>query len=70
MAQQISWWRSEARRVIREVLKDNPDNPRKSVRAAYPFGERAHWPYKIWLEEIRRALPPKQKVSLKDLWKE
>lgn len=26
------------------------------LREAYPFGERAHWPYKVWLEEIRTAL--------------
>lgn len=29
---------------------------RALLREAYPFGERAHWPYTVWLREVRRAL--------------
>ena len=34
----------------------DPDKARllKMVRAAYPFGQREHFPYKMWLSEIRR----------------
>lgn len=60
--------RSEARRVIHQVIDDNVFGPvqclphgdvlelRVKLREAYPFGDRAHWPYKVWLEEIRTAL--------------
>lgn len=63
-----SQWRREARRVIHQVVEDNVFGPvqclphgdvlelRVILRKAYPFGERAHWPYKVWLEEIRTAL--------------
>ena len=26
----------------------------KMVRAAYPFGQRSMFPYKVWLEEVRK----------------
>ena len=29
---------------------------RKAISDAYPFGERAHWPYKAWLKAQRRYL--------------
>lgn len=63
-----SQWRREAQRVIHQVIEDNVFGPvqclhhgdvlqlRAKLREAYPFGDRAHWPYKVWLEEIRTAL--------------
>lgn len=53
-------WRDAARPVIVEVIlrvgfKD-PKALRKALRDAYPFGERAHWPYKAWLAEIRAQI--------------
>jgi len=30
----------------------------KRVRAVYPFGERAHWPYQEWLKAVRWRLAP------------
>lgn len=56
-----SKWGRRARVAIREVLEvlalAAPDLDAKSilerVDAAYPFGERAHEPYKRWLEERR-----------------
>jgi len=54
---QGSNWRDHSREVIAVVTKEqgieNPDALEKAIRAAYPFGERAHWPYKIWLSEVR-----------------
>jgi hypothetical protein len=29
---------------------------RRALRDAYPFGERARWPYKVWCDEVRRWL--------------
>lgn len=29
---------------------------RKRLSAAYPFGERKYWPYKVWCEEVTRTL--------------
>lgn len=34
-----------ARGALRRLLVD-----------AYPFGERRHWPYRVWLSEVRRSV--------------
>jgi hypothetical protein len=56
----VGYWRRRARDVIRATMLDHPgaDGPamKRLLRAAYPFGERRHTPYKIWLEEVKRAL--------------
>jgi len=31
---------------------------REALWDAYPFGERKYWPYKVWLDEIKRQLHP------------
>ena len=53
-------WRAYSGQVIAQVTNEvgmtNPDALEKAIRAAYPFGERAHWPYKVWLEEVRRHM--------------
>lgn len=60
--------RAEARRLIRRVIDDHvlgfAENLhagdvlelRAKLREFYPFGERKYWPYKVWCEEVRRAL--------------
>lgn len=52
-------WRDRAREVIAEVYArvDRNDEAalRKALFDAYPFGERAYTPYKIWLDECKRA---------------
>lgn len=57
---QGSDWRDHSREVITAITKEhgiaNPDALEKAIRAAYPFGERAHWPYKVWNEEVRRHM--------------
>jgi hypothetical protein len=50
-------WRDFARPIIHRVLEETrgleePDI-KKALREAYPFGERAYHPYKIWLDEIK-----------------
>lgn len=53
-------WRERAHEVIAAVIREHPDveGPalRKLISAAYPFGERAMHPYKIWLDEVKRTL--------------
>lgn len=67
-------WRDIARpiiaRVIAEVGRDDPQKLRQAIRNAYPFGERKHWPYKAWLNEVRaqcgrlHAMPEKDQRQL------
>lgn len=50
-------WRKYARKVIYKVLEETNGQTEKEItkalREAYPFGERARHPYKIWLDEIK-----------------
>lgn len=59
-------WRDKARPIIAEILKDHQDcddaTIKKALLEAYPFGARAHHPYKIWLDEIKRQRGTKYKV--------
>lgn len=49
-------WRNQARPIIERVLAETRGKPEKEValalRAAYPFGQRKMWPYKVWLDEV------------------
>ena len=51
-------WRERSAPVIREALKKTEGQPekdiRKALRDAYPFGERKYWPYKVWLDEVKK----------------
>jgi hypothetical protein len=51
-------WRTTSTPIIAKVLADTKGQPepviRKALKEAYPFGERRMWPYKVWLDEIRR----------------
>jgi hypothetical protein len=50
-------WREHARPIIAKVLADNKDKTEKEIKKAlqnaYPYGERARHPYKIWCDEIK-----------------
>lgn len=51
-------WRTQAVRVIREVLETIPDGlSRRDVRnaldARYPFGLKQYHPYKVWCSAVR-----------------
>ena len=62
-------WRDSCRPIIAKVLADNKGNSdkeiRKSLRDAYPFGERAMHPYKIWCDEIKRQRGQKPTLGKK-----
>lgn len=63
-AETKSRWRAHASAVIRRVLAELPPDTsleakKKAISAAYPFGERAMHPYKIWLSEVRKQLGAK-----------
>ena len=51
-------WRETARGVVMDVLRRTKSEPEKAIQAAltaaYPFDQRANWPYKIWLDEVAR----------------
>lgn len=51
-------WRDLARPIIQGVISDTKGLSEKEIKAAirdaYPFGERAYHPYKIWLDEVKR----------------
>lgn len=53
-------WRDAARPVIARVLAETKGKTEPEIRAAlhdaYPFGMRAHHPYKIWCDEIQRQM--------------
>ena len=53
-------WREIARPIIKRVIDEHKGEPREKVkralRDAYPFGSRSHYPYQVWLDEIRRQL--------------
>ena len=41
-------------RVLQHTKGLSEKEIKKALRDAYPFGERKYWPYKVWLDEIRR----------------
>jgi len=51
-------WRDRARPIVAQVLWETKGQDKKAIDKAlfdaYPFGERAMHPYKIWLDEVRR----------------
>lgn len=56
-----SEWRTRARQIIADVLNALPADAtlkqkRKALQDAYPWGEREHHPYKMWLKEQAIAL--------------
>lgn len=54
-------WSVIARQTIERVALTIPDDAtmkerKAAIDAAYPFGERAYWPYKAWLKARRTYL--------------
>lgn len=53
-------WRTIAQRTITPIEHEYRDKPLSDLKAAlneaYPFGQRRHYPYKIWCEEQRLAI--------------
>ncbi len=73
-------WRESARATIQDVIQETgtEDLPalKRALFEAYPFGERKHYPYKVWLQEVNHTLTMisrKQRVTipyaeLRDYW--
>ena len=53
-------WRTASQRTIARVESECAGKTlaefRKALKDAYPFGERAHFPYKVWCDEQKLAL--------------
>lgn len=62
-------WRDIARPIIARILQENKGADEKTIRKvlkdAYPWGERAMHPYKIWCDEIKVQLG-KRKFGVKN----
>ena len=65
-------WREYSKPIIREILArgGNEKEIRKALKEAYPFGERAMHPYKIWLDEIKRQRGLKPSLGSKIIHEE
>ncbi len=60
-------WRTIAARVIDRVLDDvgidKEERTRAALRAAYPFGERKYYPYRVWLDECKRRVADRRRLN-------
>lgn len=58
MPKNQSIWRTKSVEVINRVIQeaDGSKNLIKLINIAYPFGLRTGLPYKVWLEERKKAL--------------
>ena len=45
-------WRDYADEVLRPLFAGREPTAQE-IKDAYPFGERAMWPYKVWLQEVK-----------------
>jgi hypothetical protein len=67
-----SRWRIHCRPIIAKIILENKDKSEAEVRkllsVAYPFGERAYYPYKVWLNEIKRQTGKMWPVGHKQKW--
>lgn len=62
-------WRDIARPIIAECIKEHgKEGPalKKALFEAYPFHERAMWPYKVWLDEIKQQTGRKKRKENKN----
>lgn len=59
-------WRDSAKPIIHRIITENEGKTEKEIRdalrEAYPWGERAMHPYKIWCDEINKQLKKPKKV--------
>lgn len=76
----MTWtWRGRAATSLYGTLANFPVEQwhskecTKALRESYPFGERAMWPYRVWLEERRRILHGANHIRKEDqplLWRD
>jgi len=57
-------WRERCRPIIAKIVRENRGADikliRKKLKDAYPWGERAMYPYAVWLDEIKVQLGTKK----------
>lgn len=63
-----SWWARRCRMVILPIVSCwTPETGiaelRKRLSAAYPFGERKHWPYKVWLDQVNKTIAAVERIE-------
>ena len=50
-------WREHCGPIIAKILADNKGKTEKEIKKAlqnaYPYGERAMHPYKVWCDEVK-----------------
>lgn len=46
-------WAYYADQALAPLFADGRSPTAKEIRDAYPFGERAYWPYKVWLRRVK-----------------
>lgn len=60
-------WRDKARPIIARAIHEAAENcmtvaeAKKFISTKYPFGERAMYPYRVWLSEVNRQLTADKK---------
>lgn len=66
------YWRNIARPIIAKIIAETePSKLRnKLLREAYPFGERAMWPYKVWCDEVQIQTGSKKAAKRAEFEKE
>lgn len=56
-------WREHCAPIIAKAIADNKGKDQKQIKKAlkeaYPYGERARHPYKIWCSEVNRQMGKK-----------
>lgn len=53
-------WRTHSAKVITRVIRTVGTADRqalqRAISEAYPFGERRNYPYRVWLDEVKKHL--------------
>ena len=60
----MNHWRDYSDRVLALLFADGRKPTEKEISEAYPFGERSHYPYKVWLDQVawwQAGCPDKQR---------
>jgi hypothetical protein len=76
-------WRKHSQEIIAKVVAEVGTEDRAALKAAlkaaYPYGQREYYPYKVWCEEVRKVVgnarhfdkdgaPKPTPVDVKNFW--
>lgn len=60
MARDAGSWRSHSQPIIAKIIAENSEKSDEEVHkllmAAYPYGRRKHYPYKVWCDEVKKQM--------------